>query len=171
MWKYICPLMKVHFSLQEWLPKGSTCDLIAVNGLTGNKMAKICTEQSFPSQRSAFTPEPAIEWIERGERSEEMPQTYAICFEQFSHSVHVWLPFNSKYLIWYIFLICSDQPPRGLMGRWFDFLLCWKFEDCLCIKSYFNKFVPSLSGCPISSWGLEEDPPNVKLQNAVIQLW
>jgi len=43
-----------------------------VKGLTGKKMAKICTEQSYPSQRSAFTPEPAIEWIERGERSEDI---------------------------------------------------------------------------------------------------
>lgn len=70
----VCSLMEVHFGLQEWLHKCSRCDPTAVNGLTGNKMAKICTEQSYPSQRSAFTPEPAIEWIERGERSEGIPQ-------------------------------------------------------------------------------------------------
>jgi len=68
----VCSLMKVHFNLQEWFHKCSRCDPSAVKGLTGKKMAKICTEQSYPSQRSAFTPEPAIEWIERGERSEDI---------------------------------------------------------------------------------------------------
>ncbi|KAA0722525.1 Cyclic nucleotide-gated channel cone photoreceptor subunit alpha CNG channel 1 [Triplophysa tibetana] len=34
-------------------------------------MPKICTEQSYLSQRSAFTPEPDVEWIERGESDQQ----------------------------------------------------------------------------------------------------
>lgn len=78
-------------------------------------MAKICTEQSYPSQRSAFTPEPTIEWIERGERSEDMPQTYIdksiniLHLEQFSLQLNHLSP-NILFVLYLSLLQRSATP-------------------------------------------------------------